>query len=75
MEAGGNSLARGAVNKQLDSNDLTESCFQERAGIILELRETPFQLVNTAGPRKAGQSSKNHFSAVFLQGKARLWGC
>lgn len=56
------------VRKLLDSNDLTESCFQERAGIVLERGATPSQLVNTTGPRKVGQSQKDHFSVVFCVG-------
>lgn len=64
------------VSRQQDSNDLIESCFLERAGIVLELGDTPFQLVNTTGPRKAGQSHKDHFSVVFCREKQRLsvWG-
>lgn len=58
-------------SRQQDSNDLIESCFQERAGIVLELGDTPFQLVNTTGPRgEAGQSLRGHFSVVFA-GKSK----
>lgn len=63
------------VSKQLGSNDLRESCFQERAGIVLELGDTPFQLVNTTGPRKADQSRKDHFSIVFCKEKQGFSVC